>query len=151
MGALVLSEEELPRVTGIEWERLSPLIAAGRFPPPRQITADAAGWLRKEVADWEAARQAGRAWKPAPRKFRKPGVETELYRHFDEDGRLLYVGISLSTATRLCQHRLTAKWARQVTTITIERFPSREEALKAELRAIRTENPAHNKAGRPAL
>lgn len=73
---------------------------------------------------------------------------TELYRHFDASGRLLYVGISLSTAHRMGQHRNTSEWSHRVRTITIEHFPTREAALDAETEAIRTERPAFNKMGR---
>ena len=37
-----------------------------------------------------------------------PGCQ--LYRHFDCDGVLLYVGISLSTVARLCEHKHSSKW-----------------------------------------
>lgn len=74
--------------------------------------------------------------------------KTELYRHFDAAGRLLYVGISVNSPSRLCAHRREAGWADQIVTITIERFPTRREALDAEIRAIQTEKPLHNQAGR---
>lgn len=73
---------------------------------------------------------------------------TNLYRHFDKDGRLLYVGISLDAIVRLRQHVASAEWAGLIATITIERHPSRDEAVAAELKAIRTENPIYNRAGR---
>lgn len=69
---------------------------------------------------------------------------TELYRHYDEAGRLLYVGISLSTGQRLRGHKARSSWWPLVAKITIERFPSREAALTAEAEAIRTEKPLHN-------
>jgi hypothetical protein len=78
---------------------------------------------------------------------RKSG-RTELYRHFDKSGALLYVGISLSTAQRMGEHRNGSAWWRKVVSITIERFPTREAALAAERKAVQTEHPAHNVTGR---
>ena len=72
--------------------------------------------------------------------------ETELYRHFDADGKLLYVGISFSTLARLAQHR-NSGWFNRIRRIDIESFATRIEALKAEKIAIRTEAPEYNKAG----
>jgi hypothetical protein len=70
--------------------------------------------------------------------------ETALYRHFDKDGRLLYVGISLSAVVRMQQHIRQAKWARDIARIEVEWFETRCEAEAAEWRAIRTEGPIHN-------
>ena len=70
--------------------------------------------------------------------------ETVLYRHFSEDGSLLYVGISLSWPQRTRTHARKAEWFSQVAKVTIERFPSRGEALAAERDAIRNERPKHN-------
>ncbi len=69
---------------------------------------------------------------------------TNLYRHFDSSGTLLYVGISLSAVGRLNQHMDSAHWADQIATMTIETFPTRAEAEEAKQRAIRTEDPLHN-------
>ena len=71
-------------------------------------------------------------------------VPTALYRHFDKDGDLLYVGISLSPLARTKKHKEVAGWYREVATITIEWLPSKMEALEAETQAIRREKPKHN-------
>ena len=68
-----------------------------------------------------------------------------LYRHFDENDRLLYVGISVDALSRTIQHKRSAWWG-EVATITIQRFATRDEALRAEAEAIRCERPKHNKA-----
>jgi hypothetical protein len=39
-----------------------------------------------------------------------PEGETELYRHYDAEGNLLYVGISLNSVVRLTQHRQASGW-----------------------------------------
>jgi predicted GIY-YIG superfamily endonuclease len=67
-----------------------------------------------------------------------------LYRHFDKEGQLLYIGISLSTIKRLSQHAAGSIWFDQIAKVTIEHFETREEVLKAEHVAISTENPLHN-------
>ena len=73
-------------------------------------------------------------------------IKQHLYRHFDERGKLLYVGVSLSTIQRLAQHKHHSHWFNSIEKITIEQFPSREEALDAEKIAIQKEDPLHNLA-----
>lgn len=67
-----------------------------------------------------------------------------LYRHFDSDGRLLYVGISLSAVSRLRQHATSSHWFKEIARVEIEKLPSREAALNAERHAIHNEKPIHN-------
>ena len=69
---------------------------------------------------------------------------TQLYRHFDEKGRLLYVGISLNAISRAKQHGKDKPWWLEVRSIQIELFPTREEAAQAEVEAIRKEKPLYN-------
>ncbi|WP_448679960.1 GIY-YIG nuclease family protein [Pseudomonas nicosulfuronedens] len=71
----------------------------------------------------------------------KPGF---LYRHFDADGALLYVGISLNAISRLAQHKDHAHWFQLIARVEIEQHPSREAAIQAEKIAITKENPRHN-------
>lgn len=77
------------------------------------------------------------------------GGETCVYRVFDAQGRLLYVGITYSVFLRLGKHNDNAPWAHYATTITLERFKTREEAEAAEAEAILTEDPVWNQHGRP--
>ncbi len=67
-----------------------------------------------------------------------------LYRHFDKDGRLLYVGVSLSALSRLAQHRDASHWFQEIASVKIEVFEDRKAALAAERDAIVKENPLHN-------
>lgn len=69
---------------------------------------------------------------------------TSLYRHFDADGILLYVGISLSWPKRTKDHVRGSRWFDAVVKVEIERFASRDEALAAERRAIQAERPVFN-------
>ena len=73
---------------------------------------------------------------------------TSLYRHFDAKGTLLYVGISLNTVNRLCQHKTSSPWINDISLIKIEQFNTREEAIEAEKTAIQNECPLHNINGK---
>lgn len=71
---------------------------------------------------------------------------TALYRFFDSEGRLLYVGISMDVQKRWKVHeteRATTWWPR-VDRRTVEWFDTRNEALAAEVTAIKKESPLHN-------
>lgn len=83
------------------------------------------------------------------RRWRKSsdGGRCALYRHWDANGCLLYVGISINPFNRTQDHRHTSGWFYDVATITVEFFETTREAMKAELVAIRKERPKHNKAG----
>lgn len=68
----------------------------------------------------------------------------ELYRHFDAEGCLLYVGVSKSVLVRTSQHKRGSDWFDQVVRIDIERFSTLDDAMAAEQHAIETEKPKHN-------
>ena len=71
---------------------------------------------------------------------------TQLYRHFDIAGKLLYVGISYDFLKR--SHK-GSKWFYRITTITIEHYETRELALQAETAAIIAEKPLFNLHSNP--
>lgn len=127
------------------------MIKDGEFPKPIKMGRRSL-WIESEVQAWirqrgeaDRARGALKPYKPGPK------VRTALYRHFDRDSRLLYVGISLSAVERLREHRVHAAWFDRIVRIEIEWFQSRGAALNAERRAIMRERPecniVHN--GRP--
>lgn len=69
-----------------------------------------------------------------------------LYRCFDTDGKLIYIGQSMSIASRLQKHERKSTWWQQVSQITFERgYESREQLIAAETRAIQNEKPRYNK------
>lgn len=72
-----------------------------------------------------------------------------LYRFYDADDRLLYVGISLSVFQRWQQHSADKPWWQHVCRGVLEHFDTREAAAQAELCAIRDEDPLFNVIGRP--
>jgi predicted GIY-YIG superfamily endonuclease len=78
-------------------------------------------------------------------------MNTQLYRHFDEGRKLLYVGISLSTFARLSQHKDHSEWFEKIKTVEIQHFQTRDEAMAAERQAIKTENPKFNIAMKKTL
>jgi hypothetical protein len=71
-------------------------------------------------------------------------MPTELYRHYDEQDRLLYVGVALSAIHRLSQHRDHSTWFEKIKRVEIQTFETRKEALEAERQAITEERPKHN-------
>jgi predicted GIY-YIG superfamily endonuclease len=73
-----------------------------------------------------------------------------LYRFYDQEGSLLYVGISNTWYQRFHNHERKAGWFSKVASSTFEWHESRESVEAAELLAIKTENPQFNKASNPA-
>jgi hypothetical protein len=71
-------------------------------------------------------------------------VSCSLYRMRDLNGRLLYVGITGVGPTRFSAHRHDKAWWHLVSSIDIEHFASRAEAVLAEQVAIREEKPRYN-------
>src|SRR5688572_7566222 len=69
----------------------------------------------------------------------------DLYRFYDRDDRLLYVGISLSAAKRASEHRAEKAWWSDVARMEVEHLDvSRSEAEAIEKEAIRSEAPLYN-------
>lgn len=77
---------------------------------------------------------------------------TALYRLFDANDRLLYVGISENPERRWQTHAYTARatWWPQVARKTVKWYDTRPDAADAELKAIGSERPLHNLAGVPS-
>lgn len=74
---------------------------------------------------------------------------TALYRFFDADGALLYIGITVNVEQRWAEHERSKPWWPQVVEKRVEWFDTRTLALIAELAAIKGERPVHNVAGAP--
>lgn len=72
-----------------------------------------------------------------------PGL-IHLYRHYDFAGKLLYVGVAKNTLRRWNGHQRAAMWADLVAVITIDHYPTQEEAEAAENAAILAEKPRFN-------
>jgi predicted GIY-YIG superfamily endonuclease len=78
-------------------------------------------------------------------------AKTYLYRHYDKHNNLLYVGISVNALRRLKQHK-KKRWYSQIAKVTLETYPTRNKALQAEEKAIKSEKPywnvIHNKGNK---
>ncbi|MFF7335416.1 DUF6225 family protein [Streptomyces sp. NPDC008150] len=73
---------------------------------------------------------------------------TALYRLYDADDNLLYLGISFNPDVRWEQHRNDKHWAHQVARRTVEWYPTRVKALAAEEAATAAEKPRHDSSWR---
>lgn len=73
-------------------------------------------------------------------------MKTALYRHYGSDRtRPLYIGVTCEPVCRERTHRFQSPWYPEIEEITLEWFPTRREAYRAETLAIETENPVHNR------
>lgn len=71
-------------------------------------------------------------------------MKTALYRHYDQNGVLLYVGISDHLSSRDRQHLAGSPWHKLVSKTETDWCVSRDHARALESVAIRYENPLHN-------
>jgi predicted GIY-YIG superfamily endonuclease len=71
-------------------------------------------------------------------------MTTFLYRLYNTDDELLYIGISKSAIHRLHTHLVHQPWGAQIVKQTVERFEKRSDAVEAETLAIKSEQPKHN-------
>lgn len=69
-----------------------------------------------------------------------------IYKHYNTNGELLYVGASQNPFARLKSHELCSSWAADISLVYIERFDSLDDALSAEKQAIQSEGPKFNTA-----
>lgn len=99
--------------------------------------------------------------RPQPSKadpeFAVDGRDYLVYRLYDADGILLYVGkTEVGWTKRMRAHEREARldpekaeWWARVASTKFERCTSKKHMDETEDRAIKQENPRHNKAGRP--
>jgi hypothetical protein len=99
----------------------------------------------RPVTTWSAIIDAY----PDALKHISPEPPCALYRHYDKEGTLLYVGISLNPVARLQQHRRGAHWFYDIARIDVEYFATRDDAIQAEAATIVSEHPLHNLVGIP--
>lgn len=72
-----------------------------------------------------------------------------VYRCYDQNGRLLYVGKSGNLPARLDNHRSASPWLELVARMSIRVYSSHEAGLAAEREAIATERPLFNLRSTP--
>jgi len=81
-------------------------------------------------------------WNKSQRQLKH--LPTDVYRVYDQEGRLLYVGASVNVFTRLREHRLYAEWWPLAFEGTVTRYENRAMARSVEAHAIRNEGPLYN-------
>ncbi len=82
-------------------------------------------------------------------KMLEPSRQT-LYRMFNSERELLYVGITNNLFGRFAGHSGDKEWFHEIAYATFKHYPNRREVDKAETAAIRRENPKYNRAKNPA-
>ncbi len=70
---------------------------------------------------------------------------TVLYRFYERNGELLYVGVTGIPGERWATHSRHAEWWPFIATLTTEVFPTMRQALAAEREAIWDEEPMFNR------
>lgn len=70
-----------------------------------------------------------------------------VYRFYDSEGCLIYIGSTGDLVTRLAAHRRNATWRHRIADVKVTKYDTRYAALKAEYRAIREERPERNVSG----
>jgi predicted GIY-YIG superfamily endonuclease len=79
------------------------------------------------------------------KKQNKGNASFALYRAYDANNELLYVGMTWKVGERMAQHASTSDWWDEFTTMTVDRsFETYEELSQAELIAIDRELPKYN-------
>lgn len=76
------------------------------------------------------------------------GLRHYVYRIFDADSRLIYVGCSHDMEKRIYSHRQLMWWAPQIDRIKITVHPNKKAAHEVEREIIRTEKPRWNLVGK---
>lgn len=90
---------------------------------------------------------AGEEFLPVVRSKKKnKGAESfALYRAYNSEGILIYIGKTWNVGQRMASHAGGSEWWDEAINITIERsFDSYEDLTAAETLAIRKEQPKHN-------
>lgn len=75
-------------------------------------------------------------------------VGPTVYRCFDDEDDLIYVGSTINAARRIRQHRSSTYWWEDVERVTFDTYDTEAHARRAEAEAIASEEPFYNIAGR---
>ena len=119
-------------------------------PLPRGPLDPDAGILPLTPTNASAPRRNSRrrpsARPPYLRQKPKTNKATFLYRFYDADDVLLYVGITDNLAERTWSHARASTWMEFAVRSTVERYLKRSVAEEREIAAIRGEGPLFNLA-----
>ncbi|MFJ6559937.1 GIY-YIG nuclease family protein [Streptomyces sp. NPDC091412] len=75
----------------------------------------------------------------------EPPERTALYRLYDAEDRLLYVGITTNPKVRWRAHARDKRWWPEVARKTIEWFETRKSAERVEKIEVEEESPVYNR------
>ena len=67
-----------------------------------------------------------------------------LYRFYDDEERLLYIGVTVDPGKRMSAHCHGKSWWQSVHNITMQNFSSSSDLMCAEREAIKAEDPIYN-------
>lgn len=76
-------------------------------------------------------------------------IPTSVYRYYDRNNVLLYVGITNRGVTRNSEHDMTKSWWSFVVRQEVEHYPHRQAALEREKHLIRKYRPPFNTQHNP--
>lgn len=68
-----------------------------------------------------------------------------IYRLYDCNGKLLYVGCTADIKSRMSMHKSSTPWYKEISTGTFELVDGKAAALDAKHNAIMNESPLYNK------
>lgn len=71
-------------------------------------------------------------------------LPTAVYVARQADGQVIYIGVTHALKERLAKHRRSSAWWGKASTVTVELWPGRIEAMGRERRLIRYFDPLHN-------
>lgn len=71
-------------------------------------------------------------------------LKHDVYKAYNTDGQLLYVGVSVNVFKRLKEHKQYAAWIPDTERIYVVQYLNRSAALAEEARCIREDGPVYN-------
>lgn len=141
--AEALSIRQLGKRMGISKSRADTLVLAAIA--ANGLAGERRPWERRRASQAEAAVKAVKRERvEVPTSKPPPGMTTALYRPYDADGVLLYVGITDRLAQRRSMHRRNSSWSAFAVRTDLEWFADRQNAEAAEVAAIQAEVPLFN-------
>lgn len=148
---MVARRKEAAAMLGVSEFVFTAGVKAGIYPAPCLDIGRTKRWSLRQLrdivnppADQKPPPPQKTHWPRMPRRVPLgPGVQ-HLYRHFDAEGRLLYIGVSLSAIGRLGEHKQNSDWFWMIARVEVTAYASRRTVLKAERLAIQREKPLHN-------
>ena len=74
----------------------------------------------------------------------QPRCWSGVYRLYDAEWRLLYIGSSVNPMGRLYDHIRHKEWGATIAVMVVEWYPNERRTWTEERRAIRSSRPEHN-------